>query len=295
MGALRTAETPVGQRGVSARSARDLSRRSARNSGAGTACLPRGGYAAKATLFGIFAFVTVLIVTGTLRKRARRGGPGAPQSTTSIALATASRSADSVPKPNPDTRDDRRAGVEIPSPMYAATAHALCDSAMARAVPIVIEPLVTLPLGLDDQDVDAALIGDLRSKLWSLNGLRPTASHLMHLLRIGGPGVPSPHDQLCSTDAILRLFTDSDAGAAYFGTATLVRTRSGVCSSVLTAEPGSPSAVAKEAHRDQLLCLFSELRLPLDYPLAVGRERYTLNEMLQDSIANFSIRQRELE
>lgn len=163
----------------------------------------------------------------------------------------------------------------------------------ANRLPLPTEPLTNAWLfdrqAAVDHDIDMDV---LRGRLWKPNGARRSAADLLHLLHIAAPQVAA-NGESARVHEMVRLFTDAEAGAAYFGAPTLVRTRTGVCSSVLVARD-SPAANAKEAHRDQLLCVLSELRLPLNSPLVVAGERHTLDELLQDSIANFSIRQTEL-
>lgn len=166
-------------------------------------------------------------------------------------------------------------------------------AAYASAVPIHVEPLV--PPGFSDAVGDALPAPEeLQLNLLNFGGAKVGASHLIHLLRLAPAGIRWPCAGLSSPAELVRLFTDSDAGAAYLGIPTLVRTRTGLCSDVLL-DGRSPSRVGKESHRDQLLCVFAEIGMPLNQPLVVDHLRYSLKDMLSDSLLNFTVHQAELE
>src|SRR6185437_11410072 len=50
-----------------------------------------------------------------------------------------------------------------------------------------------------------------------------------------------------------------------------------------------------ESHRDQGLACLAQLGLPLSHPLQVDGLPYALKDVLQDSLANFDMHQKELE
>jgi hypothetical protein len=123
-------------------------------------------------------------------------------------------------------------------------------------------------------------------------GIKPSSPYLLHLLRVYGKSGRVEGGEPSSGEAILELFTEEGAGAAYFGRSPLVRTASGV--RFPTQERPTIDDRSLERHRDQTLAAFGELGLPLSYPLKVGDRPASLRDVLRDSIANFHRRQEEI-
>ena len=105
----------------------------------------------------------------------------------------------------------------------------------------------------------------------------------------GPPGHETDDDRI----KILRLLCDSDAGQSFFGSPTLERTRHGVRFPTALRFPLNKDP-AQESHRDQCLAALAELGLPLSWPLRLGRETFTLRDVLSDSIAEFHLGQAEI-
>jgi hypothetical protein len=117
-----------------------------------------------------------------------------------------------------------------------------------------------------------------------------SASNCLHLLAALGLEARFADKRLANGNALLSLLTDSEQATEYFGNPVLLRTPYGV-------RPVSDShfKLAAQAHRDQLLCCLAQLGIPLGHPIIVERHRCTFGEVLGDSIANFHLRQEELE
>ncbi len=113
-------------------------------------------------------------------------------------------------------------------------------------------------------------------------------SQFLHILRAYGTdgqltGKPS------SSQEVLDALLNDNLGKRYFGETPLVQTRNGVrYSRVLGGNRES------EKHRDQVLATLAELGGPLSRPLQIGKIETNVRAVLDDSIANFYIEQREL-
>ena len=110
----------------------------------------------------------------------------------------------------------------------------------------------------------------------------------LHLLRAHGLAARFPQSDLSSSGAILKLVTDQQAGEEYFGRPCLVKTRGGI------RFPTDLGQVQAENHRDFCLATLGEVGLPLSYPLLIDGNRFTLRDVLRDSVANFHLGQEEL-
>ena len=124
----------------------------------------------------------------------------------------------------------------------------------------------------------------------------PTLSNLVHLLRVHGLAAPltDANKKIHSTDDILRILTDADVGTRYFGQSPMVQTPHGI-----RYPEGSRVEIATqpylELHRDQTLAAFAESGIPLSHPLRLDEKEYCVEEILRDSVANFHLKQPELE
>jgi hypothetical protein len=119
-------------------------------------------------------------------------------------------------------------------------------------------------------------------------------SFCLHFLRANGIDATFESSFLPAGHSILSLLCDDEQGANYyFGRAPIFRTRHGV-----RFATGSPRfqrfEPSLEAHRDQCLCTFAELGLPLSFPLTIQGETLGVHSLLHDSIANFHLKQDEL-
>ncbi len=123
---------------------------------------------------------------------------------------------------------------------------------------------------------------------------KPGVSLFLHVLRLHGVDGHFDHPVLNDSQKVLRLLTDSEFGRSFFGAPAIKRTRHGIefVSAALTLEEHTR---ATESHRDQCLASLGELGVPLSTPITVGEEKLTLEAALTDSLANFHLKQNELQ
>lgn len=133
---------------------------------------------------------------------------------------------------------------------------------------------------------------DLRGMLRKVEPLSAgmSASLCLHTLAAQGLHAEFPGKRPSSSEGLLELFTDEDAGREFFGAPALVKTRNGLRAAMYVNDGRS-----KESHYDQTLGCFAQLSLPLTTPIRVGGESLSLRDMLRDSIACFDPHQLELE
>ncbi len=117
-----------------------------------------------------------------------------------------------------------------------------------------------------------------------------SASLVLHVLHAHGLEARFGHASPASGGELLKLFTDDRAGIAFFGEPVVSKTRHGIRCAVAPSRRS-----AREHHRDQALGVFSELGLPLSTPFTIAGEAHSLREMLDDSLANYSSRQVEVD
>lgn len=119
-----------------------------------------------------------------------------------------------------------------------------------------------------------------------------SVSECLHLLKMFGADV-SVQANDGSTLRVLDVITDAGRAAAVFGKPTIVKTSFGV--RFPTGRNSGGGASGNETHRDQALATLAGIGLPLTTELNLDGERFTLMDVLQDSVANFHLKQRELE
>ena len=85
---------------------------------------------------------------------------------------------------------------------------------------------------------------------------------------------------------VLSILTDSTLLEEYFGVSSLIQSRHGVA--FLTKE------IAGEYHRDQILAAFAQCSIPLNRSIRVQGETFSVQDLLNDSLANSHLKQEEL-
>jgi len=120
---------------------------------------------------------------------------------------------------------------------------------------------------------------------------KASLSAYCHILLHYGLG-PTDLPSLASGDLALKALTDERAAVATFGKNPFVRTRHGL-RYLLSNDPVFHSDVG-ESHRDQCLATFAALDLPLDTPITLDCRSYSVSDLLSESVANFSLDQKEL-
>lgn len=108
----------------------------------------------------------------------------------------------------------------------------------------------------------------------------PTLPRYTHLLLLRGKATTVAGQNVVS------VLTSDDLMFRSFGRRALRRTANGVAYQW--------GAGGGETHRDQILCAFSQCGVSLDCPVTVTGVRYTVEDLLKDSIANFHLQQEEL-
>lgn len=117
-----------------------------------------------------------------------------------------------------------------------------------------------------------------------------TVSQCCHLLRLHDLG-PTGDPTIPSGAVALRILTDSRLSS--FGQAVLFETRNGVRYRLAKYDANENLSVG-EAHRDLCLATFAELRLPVSTPLVTPTGHFTVQNLLEDSVSNFHLGQKEL-
>lgn len=120
-------------------------------------------------------------------------------------------------------------------------------------------------------------------------------SGLLHVLQIHGLG-PTGFTKLghpTSGNEALRILTDEAFGEAHLGQSMFIRTRNGLRYR-LVGKTGGDGDWQGESHRDQCLSTFAALKLPLSTPITLKDGKATLQEVLDESIANFTFDQGEM-
>lgn len=110
----------------------------------------------------------------------------------------------------------------------------------------------------------------------------------LHLIALHGPGTEVTSKASGGRVLLTDILLDDRRGEEFFGAGALQRTRYGVR---FVSHSGARHA---EAHRDHCLAVLAEQGMPLSRPVLVAGEQLTLRDLLNDSIANFHLRQVEL-
>ncbi|HEV3303888.1 MAG TPA: hypothetical protein VG055_29815 [Planctomycetaceae bacterium] len=117
-------------------------------------------------------------------------------------------------------------------------------------------------------------------------------SGLLHLCHYYGVDVEVTGGNLKTPTPVLSVLTDNRLSSLYYGEAVLHRTRYGI--RFVTSINQSQKESTREHHRDQTLSVLAECGVPLSQPLTFGTETFHLSDVLDDSVANFTLDQDEL-
>jgi hypothetical protein len=119
----------------------------------------------------------------------------------------------------------------------------------------------------------------------------------LHVLRLFGPEsfAVNPKDQVPTKYS--RILLSHEARVAFFGAKpTLVDTREGVRCRTFDRDDGdSASQAERQAHSDQFLSVMAEMGIPLSQFVTTDRGGRTVRSILDDSLANFDPKSREIE
>ena len=123
------------------------------------------------------------------------------------------------------------------------------------------------------------------AKGWSHDFKKSVGTFLHALLfyRLGSTDLPS----YPSGKSLFKAITHEPTAIRVFGESPFVETRYGI------RYRDVADSNASESHRDIGLATFAALRFPLDLPIHVGGQKYSIADLLSESIANFYMEQRE--
>jgi hypothetical protein len=120
------------------------------------------------------------------------------------------------------------------------------------------------------------------------------SSHYLHVLRLHGLRASFEHPRLKTSGDILTLLCNADQAKEYLGAPVAVKTRNGIAL-IGGGESLQAQSLTGEAHRDQILGAFGEYGVPLTQIVFVDGVQYSLEDVLDDVIANFHMGQQELQ
>lgn len=155
--------------------------------------------------------------------------------------------------------------------------------------PLSVPPLVSGLLPLTDEDRDAAI-----DQLRATSATHIELAKCLHWLRAYSGDPRRRTGPFPSVEGAVKAMTDERTGRELFRLSPLVRTPTGVRFHTGSPERAVPDPFAAEAHRDQCLATLGELGVPLSHPVTVEGGRFTVRDILDDSLQNFHLRQREL-
>jgi hypothetical protein len=177
-----------------------------------------------------------------------------------------------------------RRGAQLPGKPSNPTAIPLA----ARALPLRVEPTAP-PLDL----LDRRRVWDAVIRLEQAD--TKTMSDFLHILRVFGPDAMVRVGGGTLRAGALDLILDSRRNRDFFhGNPTLIDTRDGVRCRTYDRDQGAKQA-ERQAHDGQLLAVLAELGIPLHRPLSTSGGSWTVGRLLDDMLANFDLKAREIE
>jgi hypothetical protein len=170
--------------------------------------------------------------------------------------------------------------LRLVDPVRAVIAPTPGTAPTARTAPLRIGAHARHALALRPEDRER-----IRGLIQPVDRPHNTLSLCLHVLRLHGLTARFAGGDLPSSEAILELLTDEEAGQKYFGSPPFTRTRSGVRYPTAGVIVGPTNGW--ESHRDQVLAAFGELGIPLTQPLRFADTTLSVRDVLQDSLANY--------
>jgi hypothetical protein len=134
------------------------------------------------------------------------------------------------------------------------------------------------------KDAYSATLRRCRAALYARAASEPSFALYTHLLLLDGAKASDPSQG--GAQNILTILTDSRLLKKRLGRSGLIKTPHGVA--YQAAEDGG------ETHRDQVLGALAQCNVPLEFPILVDDQRFSLRDLLNDSIANFHLKREEL-
>lgn len=162
-------------------------------------------------------------------------------------------------------------------------------NSVARDDPVHVDVNITL------NEVDGTL--DLQRVMKRVSMGEPKSlSGLIHVLRLFGKSAETDsHSEKFPRTPLLDIALDHEKSASFFqGAPVLISTRHGVrCRSV---PPRYPERYPeRQAHGDQFLAVLAEVGVPLNQRLSTTGGTHSVRSILEDSLANFDLKQDEVE
>jgi hypothetical protein len=162
------------------------------------------------------------------------------------------------------------------------------SSLVRKDSPVSLPPLATRLFPADSAEASAYHVLRNATPSWPVTG--PVMSHILRLYKRGS----IPHWKVDSGEAIVNILTrDQDARQKSVGqNSYLISTREGFRyrhQSLLTK-----SEADGENHRDVFLAAFAELGVPLDFPVETGSRVGNITDLLNVTMVNFQIQQKEI-
>ena len=156
----------------------------------------------------------------------------------------------------------------------------------ARSEPLRVGSAIALPGGFRAGEANE-ILGRLRMK-------HPgSLSIMLHAVRLFGPGVDFAQPGSGRRVKALDIALDVREGRAFFGpNPCLIETRSGIRNLVAPRSRADRArSPERQAHVDQLLAALAEAGVPTDHPITSGTKGGTVRSILDDSLANFDLKQ----
>jgi len=117
-----------------------------------------------------------------------------------------------------------------------------------------------------------------------------SVSGFAHLLFFYGRG-PTDLPTFTSGNMMIEALTDEKASIKAFGESPFLVTRDGLRYRLL--DDAVIHSKVGEVHRDQILATFAALNLPLNTPINVGSNTFSINDLLSECVANFNLNEKE--
>lgn len=115
-------------------------------------------------------------------------------------------------------------------------------------------------------------------------------SAFAHLLLFYGRG-QTDLPTFTNGNMMIEALTDEKTSIKAFGESPFVTTRNGLRYRLL--DDAVFHSKVGEVHRDQVLATFAALNLPLNTPIRVGSNTFSINDLLSECVANFNLNEKE--
>lgn len=183
-----------------------------------------------------------------------------------------------------------------PSPAFSLAAGRLSwlflvmlSGCWSPAAPALVDPQPTQYIPLASRlDLSSHQVEHLRSLIAMPTDRPARVSEVIHVLRLHGANVS--HQGRPLLDALL----DEAFGTEVFGTPPILATQDGLSYTFTVTDD-----TVSEYHQDQVLAMFAQMGLPVDTPIQLragaDQHRYTIADVVSESLARFHLKQRELE